>query len=946
MIKPLMRWNRSGLSRFRYIDGNAVTFLEALNAEYRERLLGEKLDEERVGEIRCSQRSDDWGQELLRAFSRSAYVVTEHINEFANEMTVPTAARWESLRKLADSVNFIPASPVSATAYVALMLKDGAAGVIPAGLQVASGPELVKPLYFETRTDGAVDARLNRFFAEDYDCSPEVLKGSSLVVEGTHKDLKSGIPFIIEDEGNGKSHAAILQSIAYVADGTRLDFHPPLPVSTGIRKGAALIHCNPEVKVGVVGPASGEVKLKHSVMLTEEPDLMRGDIVGISDGQNTRFAKVRRVSGKNVTCYSGKDKKELGTFNVNRTYVSRALEVSVCGVIHREKVDSDESLITILKLAGDWTWTTGHRVGDVSWIGDGQKFKVIQGATILSVDYHAPGTGAPVERKEGYSYLKVSHADMPGVSKNAKEGPFRNPQKILLMPRVRTWKMDRFLDQVGNSRRFDQVVCEMCDGLVDEKYAVLFRKNQVCWGRLSQVSPGEDRVSCQLKNSKAWGGGLFYLSDTRLVSSFKKALRCVNWQVNETALNLSCIKPNHSEVLSLLVPGKLLYVDAAGQWIDAVVTDVDLEQGCFGVSTSPKTGRLIKGQTAFIGNVCKVMHGKKAPAKVYSTGKTEEPWHSIVLDDTDISFIPDPAFSTGAAADVQVTVHGERWTQVEQLSESSAADPHYQIVLQDSGALLIRFGDGVTGRMVAPGKDNILVSYRRGCGLDGNCPAGTLKKLGRKHAWVKAVVQPSAAFGGNSREPESSMRGHVADRLYAMDRAVSVEDFARLASLHSSIWQAVAFRGGMDSSRSKHIEVVVVPAGGTALHEDVKNGLKLFLEARSIPGTTVTVNRFKEKRVRFDVTLFADLSRFDRDALREKARAVLMDQFKLLNVKLGEPLRIGRFYKLLEALPGVAHSTVRVNDELLQTEWTVARDALACINNDGSNLTVQVQEVR
>ncbi len=29
--KPdLMRWNRAGLARFRYIDGNAVTYLETL----------------------------------------------------------------------------------------------------------------------------------------------------------------------------------------------------------------------------------------------------------------------------------------------------------------------------------------------------------------------------------------------------------------------------------------------------------------------------------------------------------------------------------------------------------------------------------------------------------------------------------------------------------------------------------------------------------------------------------------------------------------------------------------------------------------------------------------------------------------------------------------------------------------------------------------------------
>ena len=476
-MKPITGWNRSGLSHFRYIDGNAATFFADLVWQYRSRFIKNEPFSQKHGYDADSQdslllynnRSTDWGVEMLRSFARSSHVLTEHINDYANEMSVGTAQKWDSLRKLSKMVNYIPSPPASAAAYLALSIKDKKSGIVQPGLQIKSKPDSAALLTFETITETPVDWRLNSFRASGYNISPEILRGNSLTFKGQLNDLKAGVPMLISDENNGNSHACILQSVIIKKDKTVIHFNPSISRKSMIRKGHATVYCNPEVAAEVYGPAATQVSLKQAVMLKEKPDLLQGDIICISDGQRTRFAKVRTVKGRNVIVDIDKNAqdKNLGSFNISRTYVSRALEVSVSGVFNRK------SYISILKIPGEWLWLSGTDIADIAWVGSGNKFKVVQGAHVESVDYHVPGKDAPEERKEGYSYVRISHADLAW--------DFDNPQKILVMPRARQWKADSFLDQLGNKNSVEQVICKNDDKIANGKYAVVKRGGQLSW---------------------------------------------------------------------------------------------------------------------------------------------------------------------------------------------------------------------------------------------------------------------------------------------------------------------------------------------------------------------------------------------------------------------------------------------------------------------------------
>ena len=134
-IPDLTRWNRAGLDRFRYVDGNAATFLEdiriglvetfrdpvanpddkpwpALAADIPE----DESDEEKLRRMLAAYAGErgDWAMEISRAFVRATHILTETIDAYANEGYLGTATQWDNIRKLAAMIDYVPAPASSA----------------------------------------------------------------------------------------------------------------------------------------------------------------------------------------------------------------------------------------------------------------------------------------------------------------------------------------------------------------------------------------------------------------------------------------------------------------------------------------------------------------------------------------------------------------------------------------------------------------------------------------------------------------------------------------------------------------------------------------------------------------------------------------------------------------------------------------------------------------
>lgn len=120
-----------------------------------------------------------------------------------------------------------------------------------------------------------------------------------------------------------------------------------------------------------------------------------------------------------------------------------------------------------------------------------------------------------------------------------------------------------------------------------------------------------------------------------------------------------------------------------------------------------------------------------------------------------------------------------RWKEVKALFDCDAEDRCYEI---DRAAGVLQFGDGVHGRTVPAGVDNIRAfKYRTGGGDVGNVAANKIAALATAVAGIESAFNPTSAGGGSNKATTEEMLTIGPRRISHRDRAVSAEDFEELA---------------------------------------------------------------------------------------------------------------------------------------------------------------------
>ena len=203
--KDLTRWNRASLNRFRYVDGNAVEYLEILRQKLVKKFpqstgqgkwlnpaeeipsneIKVKAETLTQRQERLSRKQDrildmyhqdrrDWAWEISRTFARACHILTEHSNAYANEGYLGTATQWDNVRKLVEMLDYHPAPPASATTPLVFVAKENKSGIVKKGFQVKNSPaEGEAKVVFETLEDLFIDSELNRLRPKGWNQSEE-----------------------------------------------------------------------------------------------------------------------------------------------------------------------------------------------------------------------------------------------------------------------------------------------------------------------------------------------------------------------------------------------------------------------------------------------------------------------------------------------------------------------------------------------------------------------------------------------------------------------------------------------------------------------------------------------------------------------------------------------------------------------------------------------------
>jgi hypothetical protein len=397
----------------------------------------------------------------------------------------------------------------------------------------------------------------------------------------------------------------------------------------------------------------------------------------------------------------------------------------------------------------------------------------------------------------------------------------------------------------------------------------------------------------------------------RLHGAFEHTIRPSGWDRDDTPVAGARIALERTPP-ALLSRGRRLVLARDGYAREATVVGLDAGPRLLDLTPplTPAEG-FTAGDLVVHANVVRAGHGEARPVEVLGSGDAAQRSQRFLLEHDDVAFVADPTMRAGVAAALTVTVAGQPWEQVAALRDSRPTDRHYEVRLTEDGHLALTFGDGVRGRRLPTGTNNVRVAYRVGAGLAGNLPAGSLTKPVQPSPRLAAVHQPLAATGGNDREDVDSLRTQAPQSVLTLDRAVSLADLAARAGSQAGVWQARAFALPTGGGRHASVEVVVVPAGGGSLGT-LAADLTAFLLDKALPGVEVRVTGFEPRPFDLEVELEAHTAREDGEELRKVVRAVLLDRFGLRRRALGASVFASELYAVVDGVPGVESSRLRM----------------------------------
>lgn len=942
--RDLTRWNRAGLGRVRYVDGNAAVYLERL----RERLAaafpewpatapeaGSESGPAAMAAV-YARDPDDLLWQLTRSYARAGHVLAETLDATANEGWIGTATQWESLRRLTAMLDYAPHPPASAFTELAIDFKPGQHGRLAAGFQLRHAPAGGgKPLIFETLADLDGNADLNDLRPLGWDRNPRPLSGARFTLAGRLDKLKTGEPLVLEDERDpAHLQAHLVTGVETGDDRSTVHLSPPVSRADGFVRGHTLFRLLPKDKLAALDPRTTGAEVGRSLRVAGSLEGLRaGDIVAIGrPDAKPVFRRIKAVQGEHLVFHEA-----LGDIDLANATIMTPVTVPIAHLGGNKRDIAAPTAppprpgwkLRTLYVAGDWSWLAGRWLADIRHAGSPTR-EYLPLYECANADYFPPaGDSQRAQPLAGYTAVTLTWSNAQDRSADAHDFALENPQALMVAPRTPgAWRPDTFLQKSSAGQLAEPVVVEQPKKLAPGEVAVIARGGSLAWARLRHASIDAEAALARLETEAGWadnGSGPFYLESTRVYGHFTETARLFDAADNATPLTAAQIPL--AALPAALRPGRRVLIDN-GRGVLATRIDAISPPGAapWLRLAEPPPAASTYGTLRIYANVVAAGHGERKPAKVLGSGNGALNHQRFLLDVTDASFVADPSMPAGVRADLALSVAGETWTQCASLRDARPEDAHYQVRQSEDGTLWIEFGDGRRGRRLPTGSNNVLAVYRQGVGAAGNLPAGSLTRPVHPHPLVAAVRQPLPASGGGERESADALRTNAASALLALERAVSLSDFAALARGNAAVAQAAAFRLATGRGQRERVELVVVPAGGGSFTPALKTSLETWLLAHALPGVQVIVSGYQPLPFRLKVTVRVRPEAFDAELVKADVAAALAAAFALERRALGQPLYRGEVYGLVDGVAGVENSDV---DILLDAAPAAAATRLA-----------------
>jgi hypothetical protein len=325
-------------------------------------------------------------------------------------------------------------------------------------------------------------------------------------------------------------------------------------------------------------------------------------------------------------------------------------------------------------------------------------------------------------------------------------------------------------------------------------------------------------------------------------------------------------------------------------------------------------------------NVVKATHGQ-TQGEVLGDGAASQALQQFPLHQSPLTYLPAPTPS-GAESTLVVRVNEIEWREADNLFVLGPSDREYITQADDSGNTTAITGNGEHGLRVPTGTANVKAVYRSGTGRAGNVDDQQISQLATQPLGVKGVINPLRAAGGADGDTRDQARRNVPIGITALDRLVSVTDYADFARKFAGIGKASARRLTDGRKLLVHLTIVGkddIPIDPTT---DLYRALVQALADAGDPHQPVQValRRLKVLVITAGVKVQPT---YTWESVAANLRSALLDLYSFDRRELGQSAFLSEAVSTMQAVAGVQYVDMQKFDSVSEAVTAAQLASLA-----------------
>ncbi|MEO1208775.1 MAG: putative baseplate assembly protein [Cyanobacteria bacterium J06638_20] len=317
------------------------------------------------------------------------------------------------------------------------------------------------------------------------------------------------------------------------------------------------------------------------------------------------------------------------------------------------------------------------------------------------------------------------------------------------------------------------------------------------------------------------------------------------------------------------------------------------------------------------GNVVKATHGE-THAEVLGSGNGRQAFQQFLLRQAPLTYLAAPT-AVGATSTLELRVNEVLWHEKDSLAGLKPSDRAYILKTDNDSKTHVIFGNGESGSRLPTGNENVRATYRSGIGKVGNVKAEQISLLATRPLGLKEVINPLPATGGANRERRDQARQNAPLALLALDRLVSVQDYADFARTFAGIGKANAQALSDGRRRIVHLTIAGVDNIPIAKSSDLYRNLSQALRKLGDPNLAIAVE-LRELMLLLISAKVKVLPDYQWELVEPNIRQALLEHFQFDRRNLGQDVTLSEVLRTIQQVPGVDYADLDILDTISEIE--------------------------